>query len=146
MEASSRESAQEVKLQQVIRVCEHSPALMPFSCVQFCIFASLNTSPSVIRRNMESKGYESEEELALPMSYEEKRRLSLDINKLPGDKLGKVVNIIKAREPMLRDTDPEEIEIDFETLKPTTLRALEAFVMTCLRKKPGREYTTMLLR
>ncbi|XP_060775711.1 bromodomain testis-specific protein isoform X2 [Neoarius graeffei] len=90
-------------------------------------------------KNMESKGYESEEELALPMSYEEKRRLSLDINKLPGDKLGKVVNIIKAREPMLRDTDPEEIEIDFETLKPTTLRALEAFVMTCLRKKPGQK-------
>ncbi|MCJ8729641.1 hypothetical protein PDJAM_G00108740 [Pangasius djambal] len=88
-------------------------------------------------RTIESKGYESEEEeLALPMSYEEKRRLSLDINKLPGDKLGKVVNIIKAREPMLRDTDPEEIEIDFETLKPTTLRALETFVMTCLRKKP----------
>ncbi|KAB5584233.1 hypothetical protein PHYPO_G00105030 [Pangasianodon hypophthalmus] len=88
-------------------------------------------------RNIESKGYESEEEeLAPPMSYEEKRRLSLDINKLPGDKLGKVVNIIKAREPMLRDTDPEEIEIDFETLKPTTLRALETFVMTCLRKKP----------
>ncbi|XP_053353982.1 bromodomain testis-specific protein isoform X1 [Clarias gariepinus] len=87
-------------------------------------------------KNMESKGYESEEELILPMSYEEKRRLSLDINKLPGDKLGKVVHIIKAREPMLRDTDPEEIEIDFETLKPTTLRALEAFVLTCLRKKP----------
>ncbi|KAK3575282.1 hypothetical protein QTP86_023402 [Hemibagrus guttatus] len=88
-------------------------------------------------RNIESKGYESEgEELALPMSYEEKRRLSLDINKLPGDKLGKVVNIIKVREPMLRDTDPEEIEIDFEALKPTTLRALEMFVMTCLRNKP----------
>lgn len=99
---------------------------------------------------MENKGYKSEEEeLALSMSYEEKRRLSLDINKLPGDKLGKVVNIIKAREPMLRDTDPEEIEIDFETLKPTTLRALETFVMTCLRKKPkwpGRECTTTLLR
>lgn len=99
---------------------------------------------------MENKVYESEEEeeLALPMSYEEKRRLSLDINKLPGDKLGKVVNIIKAREPMLRDTDPEEIEIDFEALKPTTLRALETFVMTCLRKKPkalGRECTTMTL-
>lgn len=104
----------------------------------------------MIRRNTESKGYESEEEeLALPMSYEEKRRLSLDINKLPGDKLGKVVNIIKAREPMVRDTDPEEIEIDFETLKPSTLRALETFVMTCLRKNPkgaGREYTTTLLR
>ncbi|TVK90589.1 Bromodomain testis-specific protein [Bagarius yarrelli] len=87
-------------------------------------------------RNIENNGYKSEEEPAQPMSYEEKRRLSLDINKLPGDKLGKVVNIIKAREPMLRDTDPEEIEIDFEALKPTTLRALETFVMTCLRKKP----------
>ncbi|XP_028817332.1 bromodomain testis-specific protein isoform X2 [Denticeps clupeoides] len=70
-----------------------------------------------------------------PMTYDEKRRLSLDINKLPGDKLGKVVAIIKAREPSLRDTNPEEIEIDFEALKPTTLRALEAFVLTCLRKR-----------
>ncbi|XP_062371602.1 bromodomain testis-specific protein isoform X2 [Sardina pilchardus] len=72
---------------------------------------------------------------ALAMSYEEKRRLSLDINKLPGDKLGKVVTIIKAREPALRDTNPEEIEIDFEMLKPSTLRMLEAFVQTCLRKR-----------
>uniref|UniRef100_A0AAR2K2J1 Bromodomain testis associated n=1 Tax=Pygocentrus nattereri TaxID=42514 RepID=A0AAR2K2J1_PYGNA len=83
-------------------------------------------------------GYESDEEPALPMSYEEKRQLSLDINKLPGDKLGKVVNIIKAREPAVRDTNPEEIEIDFEMLKPSTLRALESFVLTCLRKKPKK--------
>uniref|UniRef100_A0A673MAX7 Bromodomain testis-specific protein-like n=1 Tax=Sinocyclocheilus rhinocerous TaxID=307959 RepID=A0A673MAX7_9TELE len=84
----------------------------------------------------ESRAYDSEEEMnTLPMSYEEKRQLSLDINKLPGDKLGKVVNIIKAREPLLRDTDPEEIEIDFETLKPSTLRALECYVVACLQKK-----------
>ncbi|XP_051996683.1 bromodomain testis-specific protein-like [Xyrauchen texanus] len=88
-------------------------------------------------RNKESRAYDSEDEInALPMSYEEKRRLSLDINKLPGDKLGKVVQIIKAREPLLKDTDPEEIEIDFEMLKPSTLRALEWYIMTCLRKKP----------
>ncbi|XP_056315780.1 bromodomain testis-specific protein isoform X1 [Danio aesculapii] len=85
----------------------------------------------------DSRTCDSEEEMnTLPMSYEEKRQLSLDINKLPGDKLGKVVNIIKAREPLLRDTDPEEIEIDFETLKPSTLRALECYVVGCLRKKP----------
>ncbi|XP_042581727.1 bromodomain testis-specific protein-like isoform X2 [Cyprinus carpio] len=85
----------------------------------------------------ESRAYDSEEEMnTLPMSYEEKRQLSLDINKLPGDKLGKVVNIIKAREPLLRDTDPEEIEIDFETLKPSTLRALKCYVVACLQKKP----------
>ncbi|XP_056102213.1 bromodomain testis-specific protein isoform X2 [Rhinichthys klamathensis goyatoka] len=94
-----------------------------------------NSSKSSGRK--ESRACDSEEEMnTVPMSYEEKRQLSLDINKLPGDKLGKVVNIIKAREPLLRDTDPEEIEIDFETLKPSTLRALECYVVTCLRKKP----------
>ncbi|KAG7488247.1 hypothetical protein MATL_G00032380 [Megalops atlanticus] len=79
-----------------------------------------------------------DEESVAPMTYEEKRQLSLDINKLPGDKLGKVVNIIQSREPTLRDTNPEEIEIDFETLKLSTLRALERYVMTCLRKRPKK--------
>merc|ERR1719150_2947828 len=74
-----------------------------------------------------------------PMTYDEKRQLSLDINKLPGDKLGKVVQIIQHREPSLRDSNPDEIEIDFETLKPSTLRALEAFVTQCLRKKPRKK-------
>ena len=35
--------------------------------------------------------YQSDEEdKAKPMSYDEKRKLSLDINKLPGDKIGRV--------------------------------------------------------
>lgn len=119
-----------------------------------------------------------EEDPAKPMSYDEKRQLSLDINKLPGecrvvvthvvvarlsvisdwwmshwlliadshflcltiviiagDKLGRVVHIIQNREPSLRDSNPDEIEIDFETLKPSTLRELENYVASCLRKK-----------
>lgn len=85
--------------------------------------------------------YDSEEEEETsPMSYDEKRQLSLDINKLPGEKLGRVVHIIQSREPSLRDTNPEEIEIDFETLKPSTLRELERYVMTCLRKKPRKSF------
>merc|ERR1712012_288799 len=75
---------------------------------------------------------------ANPMTYDEKRQLSLDINKLPGDKLGRVVHIIQTREPSLKDSNPDEIEIDFETLKPSTLRELEKYVMTCLRKKPPK--------
>ncbi|XP_036270534.1 bromodomain-containing protein 2 isoform X3 [Pipistrellus kuhlii] len=87
-------------------------------------------------------GYDSEEEEeSRPMSYDEKRQLSLDINKLPGEKLGRVVHIIQAREPSLRDSNPEEIEIDFETLKPSTLRELERYVLSCLRKKPRKPYT-----
>lgn len=75
------------------------------------------------------------------MTYDEKRQLSLDINKLPGEKLGRVVHIIQSREPSLRDSNPEEIEIDFETLKPSTLRELERYVLSCLRKKPRKPYS-----
>ncbi|XP_076308792.1 bromodomain-containing protein 3-like isoform X3 [Tachypleus tridentatus] len=82
-----------------------------------------------------------DEDSAKPMSYDEKRQLSLDINKLPGDKLGRVVHIIQSREPSLRDSNPDEIEIDFETLKPSTLRELEAYVASCLRKKPRKPYS-----
>jgi len=83
-----------------------------------------------------------DEKTTTPMSYDEKRQLSLDINKLPGDKLGKVVQIIQNREPSLRDSNPDEIEIDFETLKPSTLRALETFVTQSLSKKQSRKKAT----
>jgi len=80
-------------------------------------------------------GYQSDEDdTAEPMSYDEKRQLSLDINKLPGDKIGRVVHIIQSREPSLRETNPDEIEIDFETLKASTLRELEKYVAGCLKK------------
>ncbi|KAG9483166.1 hypothetical protein GDO78_009227 [Eleutherodactylus coqui] len=77
----------------------------------------------------------SDDDQANPMSYDEKRQLSLDINKLPGEKLSRVVHIIQSREPSLKDSNPQEIEIDFETLKPSTLRHLQQYVMTSLRKK-----------
>lgn len=87
-------------------------------------------------KNKPPPTYESEEEdKCKPMSYEEKRQLSLDINKLPGEKLGRVVHIIQSREPSLKNSNPDEIEIDFETLKPSTLRELERYVTSCLRKK-----------
>ncbi len=69
------------------------------------------------------------------MTYDEKHQLSLDINRLPGVKLGHVVRIIQTREPSMCDTNPEEIEIDFEILKPSTLRELEQYVKSCLHKK-----------
>ncbi|XP_056289096.1 bromodomain-containing protein 3-like isoform X2 [Pseudoliparis swirei] len=74
---------------------------------------------------------------ALQMTYDEKQQLSLDINRLPGLKLGRVVHIIQRREPSTgdADADPNEIEIDFETLKSTTLRELQQYVKSCLHKK-----------
>ncbi|XP_026200718.1 bromodomain testis-specific protein isoform X1 [Anabas testudineus] len=75
-----------------------------------------------------------DESLSIPMTYQEKKQLKVDIDKLPGDKLGKLVNIIHARESCLRDSTLEEIEVDFEMLKPSTLRALQRFVAASLRK------------
>ncbi|XP_066228319.1 bromodomain testis-specific protein [Saccopteryx leptura] len=83
---------------------------------------------------------------AKPMSYDEKRQLSLDMNKLPGDKLGKIVHIIESREPTLRNSNPDEIEIDFETLKATTLRELETYVAACLRKRPPKPRGKIIMK
>lgn len=66
--------------------------------------------------------------------------LHYSLNSNIGDKLGRVVHIIQNREPSLRDSNPDEIEIDFETLKPSTLRELESYVATCLRKKTRKTY------
>ncbi|KAF3848839.1 hypothetical protein F7725_015336 [Dissostichus mawsoni] len=74
-------------------------------------------------------------ELQEQVGAEQKHQLSLDINRLPGIKLGNVVRIIQTREPTMRDTNPDEIEIDFEVLKPSTLRELQRYVQYCLRKK-----------
>ncbi|XP_017280975.1 bromodomain-containing protein 3 [Kryptolebias marmoratus] len=81
-----------------------------------------------------SKGWDSDEE-SLPMSFEEKHQLSLDINRLPSLKLGRVVQIIQDREPAMCGADLDEIEIDFQVLKPFTLRKLQQYVRSCLYKR-----------
>ncbi|TDH01868.1 hypothetical protein EPR50_G00167140 [Perca flavescens] len=90
--------------------------------------------PSSRRSWRVSKDWDSDDE-SLQMTYNEKHQLSLDINRLSGMKLGRVVQIIQTREPSMRDTSPDEIEIDFEILKPSTLRELEQYVKSCLYKK-----------
>lgn len=73
---------------------------------------------------------------SLPMTYEEKHQLSLDINRLPGLQLGRVVQIIQRREPSLGQADnPDEFEIDFETLQTCTLRKVQRYVRRCLQNR-----------
>lgn len=76
-----------------------------------------------------------EEELTRPMSYQEKKQLKLDINCLPGERLGKLVRIIHEREACFRDSTLEEIEVDFEVLKNSTLRELQKYVSSCLKRE-----------
>jgi Bromodomain extra-terminal - transcription regulation len=66
-----------------------------------------------------------------PMNFEEKRRLSLAINALPSEKLGRVVQIIHERNPKLAQSSaPDVIEIDIDALDTPTLRHLEKYVRT----------------
>ncbi|XP_071605909.1 bromodomain testis-specific protein [Heliangelus exortis] len=81
--------------------------------------------------------YKPEDEVGdKPMSYEEKQQLSLDIYELPKDKLRKLFFMLQSREPSLRTSDPNEIEIDFDKLKASTLRQLQKFVAISLRNEP----------
>lgn len=82
------------------------------------------------------------------VAYEEMKQLKLDITKLPSDKLGTLMNIIHTRENGLRDSVSGEIEVDFETLKISTLRAMQRFVAACLGKvntNGGSKYSSVLL-
>lgn len=63
------------------------------------------------------------------MTFEEKRTLSLNINKLSQDKLVRVVTIIKKKKKV---NDDEEMEIDIDSLSESTLRELEKYVNDCL--------------
>ena len=70
-----------------------------------------------------------------PMSYDEKRQLSQDINRLPPDNLAQVVEIVTQHETAFGNRESganDEIEIDFEALRPKTLRELEKFVHSVL--------------
>ncbi|KAJ0229239.1 Transcription factor GTE3 [Hirschfeldia incana] len=61
------------------------------------------------------------------LTFEEKRRLSEDLQDLPFDKLEEVVEIIKKRTPEL-DQQDDEIELDIDSLDLETLWELYRFV------------------
>lgn len=77
------------------------------------------------------------------MSFEEKRQLSVDVNNLSPEKLGKVVEIIHNSMPNLQQqSDSDVIELDMESLDIKTLRELQKYVNECKgitkkRKAPG---------
>lgn len=85
---------------------------------------------------------DSEEDDSAPsMTYDELRKLSSEINKLPTDNLIEVIEIVKKYEKSVHDDDTEEIEIDFDQLKPITLRTLEKYLIDQKKPKPGKEGT-----
>jgi ElaB/YqjD/DUF883 family membrane-anchored ribosome-binding protein len=63
------------------------------------------------------------------MTYEEKQRLSLNLQSLPSEKLDNIVQIIRKRNPGMFQQD-DEIEVDMASVDPETLWELDRFVTT----------------
>ncbi|KAJ9563493.1 hypothetical protein OSB04_008653, partial [Centaurea solstitialis] len=61
------------------------------------------------------------------MTYDEKQKLSMNLQNLPSEKLDSVVQIIKKRNPSLSQKD-DEIEVDIDTFDTETLWELDRFV------------------
>ncbi|CAN1356386.1 Transcription factor GTE4 [Linum perenne] len=61
------------------------------------------------------------------MTYEEKQKLSTNLQSLPSDKLDNIVQIIKKRNSALSQHD-DEIEVDIDSVDAETLWELERFV------------------
>lgn len=69
-----------------------------------------------------------------PMTVEEKKSLSLEINQLNGADLAGIVNII--RESVPEDSmQQEDIEIDLDTMPNEVLRKMEQFIRDCKQVK-----------
>lgn len=75
--------------------------------------------------------------LKTPLTYEEKTQLSNDINSLPPEKLGHVVKIVQEHMSLTSQNNDDEIEIDIETLDTETLRHLQNYVKTSLKRRGG---------
>ena len=86
-----------------------------------------------------------DEDSTRSMSKEEEEKLRLDILKLPGDKQDKIIDMIRNREPSVRDSDPDVMEYDLLTLKQSTIRELESYVASCSRPKKRKVYSVFNL-
>lgn len=70
---------------------------------------------------------------------EAKPKLQLDIDKLPGEKKRRVINIIRSREPSLREVNLKKL--DFKLLKPSTILELEKYVELFRKKSCSDDHT-----
>lgn len=67
------------------------------------------------------------------VALEERIRLKSDIQRLPSAQLGQLAKLIHNQEPTL-NSNPKDLEVDIEKVKPSTVRALQSFVTARLKK------------
>ncbi|CAK9191048.1 unnamed protein product [Sphagnum troendelagicum] len=75
-----------------------------------------------------------------PMTFEEKRKLSINLETLPGDKLERIVQIIKKRNPDVGQNE-DEIEVDIDSFDNDTLWELDRFITNCMKSRGKKKAT-----
>jgi predicted transposase YdaD len=68
------------------------------------------------------------------MTFEEKEKLSKQMESLPEDKLIHVIQIMRKRHPEIGE-DNEEVEVDIESIDNETLWELERFISNYVKSK-----------
>lgn len=69
------------------------------------------------------------------MTYAEKQKLSVNLGKLPPERLDRVLQIISQHNPNFGNQQGEEIELDIDSLDVETLWELDRYVVNCLKSK-----------
>lgn len=87
----------------------------------------------VARTVVQSKP-ESVDIVKRPMTFEEKEKLSKQMESLPEDKLIHVIQIMRKRHPEIGE-DNEEVEVDIESIDNETLWELERFISNYVKSK-----------
>ena len=77
----------------------------------------------------------SEDLMKEPMTTKEKYDLALDLDMMPPELLGEVINILAAVWPFKKEELDRPIEIPFSQLKNETLRTIEAYVKSAKDKE-----------
>lgn len=78
---------------------------------------------------------------SVPLTYEEKEKMSENINLLQEKDLQQVLGIIQERMPLSGDPSQDEIELDLDALDIPTLREIQRHLSACLEPKPKRPPT-----
>lgn len=125
-------------MQQQMASMQATIAALQKQAAQTEVQVQMNMEMAVAGPSAKSKAAQRKAALMkTPLTYEEKTQLSNDINSLPPEKLGHVVKIVQEHMSLTSQNNDDEIEIDIETLDTETLRHLQSYVKTSLKRRGG---------
>ncbi|KAJ7558961.1 hypothetical protein O6H91_04G063400 [Diphasiastrum complanatum] len=113
---------------------------------QIISIAKNNQSKPIATSRSAAPSSQKKETPKREMTFDEKSKLSVNLERLPGNKSQEIIQIIKRNSPSLNQSqigDTVEIEVDIDSVDNETLWELHRFVTNCMKypKKPRKKAT-----